>query len=76
MPFLAVLLLVTPSAPPTDSPHRFSAVGGNGAGAEVRVRIISGVHVDARTWQPARTLHQRETSDRLTGALLRLTEFE
>jgi len=76
MPFIAALLLITPSALPTDRPHRFSAVGGAQTSAEVRVMIISGASVDARSWQPARTPHQRETSDRLTGASLRLTEFE
>ncbi|WP_309610630.1 hypothetical protein [Sphingomonas sp.] len=76
MPFLAALLLVTPFAPPTDRPQCFSAVGGAMAIAEVRVRIISGTSVDARSWRPAGTPHQRETSERVTGALLRLTEFE
>ena len=49
---------------------------GAGASAEVRVTIIGGANIDARSWRPASVPHQRETSDRVTGAPLRLTEFE
>ena len=80
MPLLAAFLLLSPSAPPTDSPHQISAIGGASASAiaqlVARVTIISGVRIDARAWQPGRTPHQRATTDRLTGASLRLTEFE
>ena len=76
MPFLAAFLLITPPALPTNSPPRFSAVGGGWANAEIRVRIISGANASARSWRPASVPHQRETSDRVTGAPLRLTEFE
>ena len=64
MPLLAVLLVATAPPPPVRT------------SAEVRVLIISGASITARSWRPAVTPHQRVTRDQLTGGPLRLTEYE